>query len=84
MSFGKTYNLASGTKTHVWQLIEAQVTTFGHDPKMYPITYTDGTPGDQFGIWADISKIRTDLQWQPSTNLAEGLKQMFEWAQTQI
>ena len=82
-TFGQTYNLASGKKTFVWELLEELLKSFGHDPDTYPIEFAAGTPGDQFGIWADISRIKADLNWQPHTLLPVGLRQMVKWALSQ-
>lgn len=79
-SFGQTYNLGSGTRTYVYELVDAIIRAFGKDPEAYPIQYAEGTPGDQFGIWAQISRITEELPWHPKTTLTIGLQQMAEWA----
>ena len=81
IAFGKTYNLGSGQKTFVWQLLEEEIRAFGYDPATYSIQYTEGTPGDQFGIWADISRVKADIGWGPHTTLSAGLSKMVAWAQ---
>lgn len=80
VSYGKTYNLASGKKTLVKELLSAVIQAWGHDPEAYPIEQGDGTPGDQFGIYADISKLTNDLRWKPEVEISEGLKRMSDWA----
>lgn len=80
-AFGKTYNVATGVKTHVRDLLEAELKVFGYDSSKYPIKYSDSTtPGDTFGIFADISAIKEDLGWEPKISLIEGLRKMAEWA----
>lgn len=79
-SYGKAYNVASGERTHVKELLNAELKAFGYDPSDYPIKFADSTPGDTFGIYADINKIRNDIGWQPEVSLNEGLKRMAEWA----
>lgn len=78
-TFGKTYNIASGEKTHVKVLLENELRAFGYDPLTYPVKYAAFTPGDIFGIYADISAIKEDTGWEPKTSLAEGLGKMVKW-----
>ena len=79
VTFGKTYNLATGKKTPVGTLVEEEIRSFGLDPRTYPIKYEGNTPADQFGLYADISRIRKDLNWQPQTTLSKGLENMVAW-----
>ena len=80
VTFGKTYNLATGKKTFVHQLINKEIKTFNLDPMTYPVKYEGTTPSDQFGLYADVSKIQLDLNWHPKTNLKTGLARMADWA----
>ena len=77
---GRVYNLASGRKTLVRELIPELIRAWGLDPDTYPVEYGEGTPGDQFGIYADISSITRDTGWQPGVHLPDGLKRMAQWA----
>jgi UDP-glucose 4-epimerase len=79
---GRVYNVASGQKTHVWELLEAQIRAFGHDPATYPVSIEAGTPGDQFGIWADVSRLRDELGWAPRVPLQLGIQRMVDWARS--
>jgi UDP-glucose 4-epimerase len=79
-TFGKSYNVASGIKTTVASLLEEELRVFGHDPSKYPIEYKGITPGDTFGIVADIEALKRDTDWEPSVKLDEGLKRMRDWA----
>jgi UDP-glucose 4-epimerase len=78
-TFGKTYNLATGTKTRIHELVQAEIEAFGLK-KDYPVRYEGSTPSDQFGLYADISNIQKDLHWAPRFKLDDGLKLMTEWA----
>lgn len=78
-TFGKNYNVASGIKTSVGKLLEEELRAFGHDPSRYPIQYKGSTPGDTFGIVADIGALIRDTGWKPSVLLSEGLKRMCDW-----
>ena len=78
---GNTYNISSGVKTTVSDLIQNILTSFGKDPS-YPIIELEGTPGDSFGYHSDISKIKKDLNWKPRTSLKEGLNSYASWVKS--
>ena len=75
-TIGKTYNLASGKKSSVEQILDGLKAACGKPD--YPVEFTDGTPGDQSGMVVDISKIQKDIGFKPKTDLQEGLKKMVE------
>ena len=79
-SFGRTYNLGSGTKTYVHELVRGILLAFGKDPETYPVQYAEGTPGDQFGIWADVRRITEEVCWSAQVGLSQGLRTMARWA----
>jgi len=79
-TFGKSYNVAYGRKTYVKELVEAELKAFNYDPQEYPVKYSGSTPGDTFGIYADISLLKEDLGWEPKVPLEEGLSRMVSWA----
>lgn len=79
VTYGKTYNLATGKKTLIGTLVEEEIRSFGFDPLTYPVKYEGNTPADQFGLYADISRIRKDLNWEPQTTLSLGLENMVAW-----
>jgi UDP-glucose 4-epimerase len=78
-AYGKVYNVSTGRKTFIWELIDEITSAFGHDPKKYPVTYGEGTPRDQFGLYGDSSLIKSDLGWQPTVDLHEGISEMAVW-----
>lgn len=71
---GKTYNVARGEKTKVKEILNGLIRAFGLSD--YPITYGDATPGDQFGVVADIGRIKDELHWMPEVGLQAGLNKM--------
>ena len=75
-TIGKTYNLASGKKSTVNQVLEGLKTACGKPD--YPVEFATGTPGDQSGLVADISRIQKETGFNPKTGLQEGLKKMVE------
>jgi UDP-glucose 4-epimerase len=81
-TFGKSYNIATGKKTTVQELLINELKAFGYDPSKYPIVYGESTPGDTFGICANASAAKADMGWEAKTPLLAGLKNMSEWAQS--
>ena len=75
-TIGKTYNLASGKKSTVDQVLEGLKTACGKPD--YPVEFVTGTPGDQSGLVADISRIQKEIGFNPKTDLQEGLRKMVE------
>ncbi|WP_440991953.1 NAD-dependent epimerase/dehydratase family protein [Haloarchaeobius baliensis] len=75
---GETYNLGRGERVTVDELLETMGEVYDGDPG--PVEVTDGTPGDQFGIVADATRLRRDLDWEPSVGLREGLTRMLRSA----
>jgi len=74
--YGKTYNLCRNKKIEVSELVDTMLDVY--EVEDYPIKVTEGTPGDQFGIYGDSSKIQDDLEWSPTVSLEDGLEQMIE------
>ena len=81
-TYGKTYNLASGKKIKVEELLNALKRLSGN--RNYPVEYKGSTPGDQFGIVADIKQIIQDLEWEPKFDLQTGLKKMVEFEKRRL
>lgn len=73
------YNLGTGKQTTIRELLAALISVMGL-PKEYPIREMEGSAFDQFGLSADSTRIRSDLNWQPNTNLLDGLREMVAWA----
>ena len=79
VTYGKSYNVGTGIKTTVRSLIENMIEIYCKDGEKIPIQIDPGTPGDQFGIFADITKINNETGWAPATSLNVGLAQMVSW-----
>lgn len=78
-TYGKIYNLATGQKTTVGDLVRTETELFGEGPEKYPIKFEGSTPADQFGLYADITLLKNDLGWKPRISLEKGLKEMIAW-----
>jgi UDP-glucose 4-epimerase len=67
------YNVSTGVRTTVRELIDKII---NYLPYEVSVKYSDSTPGDQFGIYGDATKIEKKLGWKYQTDLDKGLKQM--------
>ncbi len=64
---GEIYNVGSGQTISVNRLVELLVGD---------VTYIPKRPGEPDCTFADISKIRRDLSWQPQVNIEKGVEQV--------
>lgn len=81
-SLGRTkgyavYNVSTNIPTTVEQVVTAIQRNI---PYNITVEYAGGTPGDQFGIYGDNTKINLELGWTPQTDFEVGIKAMVEWA----
>lgn len=74
------YNVSTGVKTYVWELIESISKAFGFNKKEYPIKFLKGTIKDQFGIYGNSSKLEKELKWKPKIDIEKGIYMMAEHA----
>jgi UDP-glucose 4-epimerase len=68
-------NLGAGEPVSVRQLIAELA-----GAPDYPVDERPGTPGDQHALWADISRARAELGWEPRTSRSDGLARLVAWA----
>jgi UDP-glucose 4-epimerase len=80
---GNVYNVGSGKPTTVAVLLEEIFHVSGRNQSDFTVVNVGGHEGDQFGTYADISRLR-ELGWVPKTRLADGLKTFYEYAQKVI
>lgn len=81
ISFGEIYNLSSGVKTHIKDLLNSILIAFNL-PKDYKIEELPGTPGDSFGFHSNSDKIKKHLNWSPKIELNLGLKKYYKWVKS--
>src|SRR3989338_6316206 len=72
-------NVASGEAITIKDLIFVIAEELGIKEKV-EIEVADGTPGDIFGIVADISALRASTGYAPSFPPVEGVRQLTRWA----
>lgn len=75
---GQVYNLSSGRKTTVDELIK-EILKVNDLPESYPVKIQEGTPGDTHGFNANIEKLKRDFSWEPRYDLRSGLEEYFNW-----
>lgn len=73
-------NVGSGQKTTVADLIHHLEDASGSTK---PIDVQGGTPGDQFGIYADVTKLDKAMV-RHVTPMADGIKKMLVWAKNHV
>lgn len=78
-----SYNMGIGRPTTVRKLLALLIQAM-ELPIDYPILELVGSPSDQFGLYADISRLQKELNWQPRIDIGEGIYQMVKWARTEM
>jgi UDP-glucose 4-epimerase len=76
-SHGQIYNLGTGVRTTVEDLLAALTSASGRPN--YPIEFAAATPGDQHGMVADIGKLGRDLGWAPRVEPSSGISRMTQY-----
>lgn len=78
-TFGGVFNIATGVKTTVGQLLDMMKKEAGIEKD---IVFSGGTPGDQKGIYADISYASKTFEFKCHWPLEKGLVEMVRWAKS--
>ena len=73
-----TINIATGARTTVAQVLEAVQSHVAGTT----VEVTDSTPGDQNGIYADTTRMRSLLGMSDLVKLADGIKRFSDFAKT--
>lgn len=71
------FNVCTGVRTTVEQVLSTINKSLDDD---ITIEYTDGTPGDQFGIYGNHDRITSLLGWRPKMSFEDGIVNMIMWA----
>ena len=79
-SEGEIINIGTGVRTTVKELLAF---LFELQQKKLNIKNSDSTAGDLFGIYADITKMKTILGIEKPKNLIKGLTEMNNWLSNQ-
>ncbi len=76
-AIGGVFNVGTGIKTTVNELLDKMIRISGIKKE---IIYSSGTPGDQSGVYADMSLVRQKFNFKCRYDLDEGLRGMIDWA----
>ncbi len=77
----QVYNLGSGTKTYLSDLIDTLIEAYGKTG-MVKVEEVGETQGDILGCYADITKISENLGYQPQFDLKKGIEKFINWVET--
>ena len=79
---GNVYNVGGGPNNtlSLYELLP-EIEKFSGQP--LAISYAPMRSGDQPIFVADIRKVKQDLGWEPTTSVAEGLVQLWQWVNEQ-
>lgn len=76
---GETFNIGGGEMVSVIDVMAKLERIAG---KKFTVKIEPPRIGDQRHTFADTTKLRRQLNWEPKTTLDEGLAQQFEWQRT--
>ena len=80
-AIGEVFNAASGQPVAIKSIIEQVVSLVGTgDPQFGEIPYRSG---ENMELYADSSKIKEILGWEPKISISEGLKNTIDWYEGQ-
>lgn len=83
-AYHRIFNVGTGLSTTVRALLHLIIRSAGEDPEKYPVEEVASHAGDQFGMVADASLLRTEFGWEPTVDLPEGIRRMVAWARPEL
>lgn len=78
---GETFNIGGGEMVSVIDVMAKLERIAG---KKFTVKTEPARIGDQRHTFADTTKLRRQLNWEPQTTLDEGLAKQFEWQRTNL
>ncbi len=75
---GEVYNIGGGEMASVYDILKKIEAIAG---RKFKIRVEAARAGDQRHTFADTTKLRKQLNWEPQTTLDEGLALQYEWQQ---
>jgi nucleoside-diphosphate-sugar epimerase len=73
---GEVYNVGGGESATVWDILKRIEAVAG---RRFEVRREPARAGDQRTTFADTTKLRTHLGWEPRTGLDDGLRRQWEW-----
>lgn len=74
---GEVYNIGSEIEKRNIDVVKAILNLLGKSENL--ITFIKDRPGHDYRYSLDITKIKTEINWKPTTNFEEGLKNTVKW-----
>jgi dTDP-glucose 4,6-dehydratase len=74
---GEKYNISSGNELDVLSVVQRVLSNMGKSKDNYE--YAENRPGHDDRYSLDSSKIRNNLDWEPTINFDNGLKETIDW-----
>ncbi len=74
---GEKYNISSGNELDVLSVVQRVLSNMGKSKDNYE--YAENRPGHDDRYSLDSSKIRNNLDWEPTVNFDNGLKETIDW-----
>jgi nucleoside-diphosphate-sugar epimerase len=78
---GETYNVGGGETASVLEVIRKLESISGRPAS---IRHESARPGDQQYTFADTTKLRSHLGWEPRTRLDDGLARQWQWQEQEL
>ncbi len=78
---GAIYNVGGGEEASMLEVIQTLEHISGRTLEVHP---RESAAGDVRRTKADVSRIRTDLGWEPRTGLEDGLRAHWDWASGRV
>ncbi len=72
----RVYNVASGGETSIRELLEIVSRVTGRSPS---VSYMPGRRGEIRHSYADVTRARSELGWEPRVSLEEGVERVYNW-----
>lgn len=79
---GEVFNLGGGSKTSINDVVKILLILTGKED--INLIYEDPKLGDVHDTYADISKARKILRYNPKTNLNSGIRQFIKWFKSRL
>lgn len=76
---GQVYNMGGGTRNVLAVWAEFGPILENLLGKKIEVAHADWRPGDQRVFYADFTKAKRELGWEPKIDIEEGLEMLFDW-----
>jgi UDP-glucose 4-epimerase len=81
-TYGGVFNLGSGRRLSINELVQHALATFGQAPSSERIRHAPARSGEQRHVEADVTLARKVLGWEPRVPFDQGLAETVRWARS--